>query len=35
MGSRLVQGVNDLETWCEQNGERGQLIIEEWDVEAN
>lgn len=35
MGSRLVQGVNDLETWCEQNGDRGQLILEEWDVEAN
>lgn len=26
---------NDLQTWCEQNGEYGQKIIDEWDYAKN
>lgn len=28
--SRLIVGVNDLETWCKNNGEWGLLLIKEW-----
>ena len=27
---RLVVGVNDLYTWCSENGEYGQQLIQEW-----
>ena len=27
---RLVVGENDLKTWCENNGELGKRLIEEW-----
>ena len=38
MGSKLQQGVNDLLTWCQNNGEWGQQLINEWvglDKERN
>lgn len=35
MSVRLVQGINDLETWCSNNGERGQRLLDEWDWEEN
>lgn len=35
MGTALRKGENDLDTWCEQNGELGQRILEEWDIEEN
>jgi len=28
--STPIQGENDLHTWCLQNGERGQRLIQEW-----
>ena len=28
--ARLQQGVNDLKTWCVQNGKYGQRILNEW-----
>lgn len=28
--AKLQQGVNDLYTWCLQNGEWGQQLISEW-----
>lgn len=27
---RLQKGINDLKTWCEENGEWGQQLIQEW-----
>lgn len=33
--SRLVQGVNDLETWCAEHGGKGQIIMQEWNYEQN
>lgn len=29
-GQRTVSGVNDLKTWCENNKEFGQLLLQEW-----
>lgn len=34
MGS-LRPGENDLYTWCVKNGERGKLLLEEWNQEKN
>lgn len=33
MGNKLIQGVNDLETWCKQNNK--EYLIDEWDYEKN
>lgn len=31
----LRQGYNDLLTWCNENGSRGQLLIDEWNQDKN
>ncbi|RGM72217.1 zinc-ribbon domain-containing protein [Agathobacter rectalis] len=33
MGNKLIQGVNDLETWCKQNNK--EYLIDELDYEKN
>jgi len=36
--SKPVQGVNDLLTWCKNNGEQGERLMQEWvglDEEGN
>lgn len=33
MGNKLIQGVNDLEIWCKENGRED--LLEEWDYEKN
>lgn len=33
--STVRPGYNDLLTWCNKNGSRGQLLIEEWNQEKN
>lgn len=30
MGKKIISGVNDLYTWCLDNGEYGQKFIQEW-----
>lgn len=33
MGNKLIQGVNDLETWCKENNRED--LLDEWDYEEN
>lgn len=33
--SNLYTGDNDLLTWCNNNGERGEVLKREWDTEKN
>ena len=38
MGKKTIKGENDLKTWCENNGEWGKQIEDEWvgkDAEGN
>lgn len=35
LSRNLIIGENDLKTWCDEHGEKGQVIINEWDYEEN